>query len=299
MWPVPRRRRPASFGPGPIGMRTLVATRTRSRRPRSTSPTISSDRPAEYTSAVSIRLTPASRHMSTWRRASSTSVDPTFANGPVPPNVIVPIVSTEILRPELPSARYSTAASLAVGRPGVPRPVRPGGPGGGVRAGRVRGETDQPLVRVHGYPGEPGRGQAAGQRARVDRSADVAEVDQAPSQAGPAVRAGEHAAAPQHPRGLREQAILGGGAGQVVQHRKTHHGTERSGREPHACRVTPYHPHRAELGAEPGCEQRVVLQDGQRPRPGRQRPGARAVSGAEFEHPGPEVDPVEGARSEE
>src|SRR5262245_17642526 len=158
-------------------MRTLVATRTSSRRPRSTSPTISSDRPAEYTSAVSIRLTPASRHMSTWRRASSTSVDPTFANGPVPPNVIVPIVSTEILRPELPSARYSTAASLAVGRPGAPRPVRPGGLArrlarrladlvlGAAVAVRLRcgagpllprrayrRQTDQPLVRVNGTP---------------------------------------------------------------------------------------------------------------------------------------------------
>src|SRR5262245_11545472 len=138
MWSVPRRRRlasqpdttwcrdsPASFGPGPIGIRTLVATSTWSRRPRSTSPTISSDWPVEYTSAVSIRLTPASRHMSTWRRASCTSVDPTFANAPVPANVIVPMVSTEIFRPELPSVRYSTAASLAVGLARGPCQVRP------------------------------------------------------------------------------------------------------------------------------------------------------------------------------
>src|SRR6266496_4288842 len=148
MWPVPRRRRlasqpdttwcrdsPASFGPEPIGMRTLVPTSTWSRRPRSTSPRISSDWPSEYTSAVSIRLTPASRHMSTWRRASPTSVEPTFANGPVPPNVIVPMVITEIFRPEHPSARYSTTASLTVGLPRGPFQVRPDRRGGGLRVG--------------------------------------------------------------------------------------------------------------------------------------------------------------------
>jgi len=50
---------------------------------------------------------PASRHMSTWRLASATSVDPTLANGPRPPKVIVPMVSTDTRKPDLPSARYS------------------------------------------------------------------------------------------------------------------------------------------------------------------------------------------------
>ena len=40
-------REAASFGPSPMGMRTLVATSTSSRRPRSTSPTISSAWPPE------------------------------------------------------------------------------------------------------------------------------------------------------------------------------------------------------------------------------------------------------------
>jgi len=39
---------------------TLVASTTSSRRPASALPTISSDSPFEYTSAVSMKLTPAS-----------------------------------------------------------------------------------------------------------------------------------------------------------------------------------------------------------------------------------------------
>src|SRR5580692_7495582 len=62
-----------------------------------------------------MRLTPASRHMSTCRRACATSVVPTFSKTPRPPNVIVPIVSTETRRPDRPSARYS------MGEPYPPR----------------------------------------------------------------------------------------------------------------------------------------------------------------------------------
>src|SRR3954470_15124798 len=125
MWSTPSRRRlasqermrwwrdrPASLGPSPIGMRALVASRTRSRRPRIVRPTISSDRPAEYTSAVSMRLTPASRHMSTWRVPPSTSVLPTLANFSRPPKVMVPRVRADTRSPECPSWRYSIARSL-------------------------------------------------------------------------------------------------------------------------------------------------------------------------------------------
>src|ERR1700733_9449525 len=134
------RERPASLGPPPMAIRTLVATSTSSRRPARTSPAISSASPPEYTSAVSMRLTPASRHMSTWRRASSTPVEPTFANPPVPPKVIVPMVSTEIRSPDLPSVRYSTEETLSTG-PSRPRggltPAR-WARGRPLRAGRVR-----------------------------------------------------------------------------------------------------------------------------------------------------------------
>ena len=44
----------------PIAPCALVASTTSSRRPRSAWPTISSDSPAEYTSAVSTKLMPAS-----------------------------------------------------------------------------------------------------------------------------------------------------------------------------------------------------------------------------------------------
>src|SRR6478609_9110232 len=66
MWSVPRRRSESSTavmiqrreGPrrltsSPIGMKNFVARTTSSRRPLSALPTISSDSPAEYTSAVS------------------------------------------------------------------------------------------------------------------------------------------------------------------------------------------------------------------------------------------------------
>src|SRR2546423_135723 len=45
--------------------------------------------------------------MSIWRRAPLTPVEPTWLNLPTPPNVIVPRLSTETLRPDRPSRRYS------------------------------------------------------------------------------------------------------------------------------------------------------------------------------------------------
>ena len=58
------RDRPASLGPSPIGNRTFVDSSSESLRPAITSPVISSASPPEYMSAVSIRFTPAARHMS-------------------------------------------------------------------------------------------------------------------------------------------------------------------------------------------------------------------------------------------
>ena len=71
-------------------------------------------RPTEYTSAVSIMFTPASSAISICRRAPSRSVAPTLRNLPRPPNVIVPIVSFEMRRPERPSCRYSICVLLEV-----------------------------------------------------------------------------------------------------------------------------------------------------------------------------------------
>src|ERR1039457_5646222 len=68
-----------------------------------------------------MRLTPASRQMSTRRPACATSVVPTFLNGPLPPKVIVPMVSTETRRPDFPSARYSMPPTLPSVVPDPPR----------------------------------------------------------------------------------------------------------------------------------------------------------------------------------
>ncbi len=57
------RDRPTWFTPGPTRPRTLVATTTCSRgrsNDFSAAPTSRSDSPSEYTSAVSMKLTPAS-----------------------------------------------------------------------------------------------------------------------------------------------------------------------------------------------------------------------------------------------
>src|SRR6266567_3308889 len=99
-----------------------------------------------------MRLTPVSRHMSTCRLAWATSVDPTLANAPRPPNVIVPIVSTEIRKPEVPSARYSIYPTLPTGDRAGPSRVPPGqlAVDGGVGL--------HPLPGLPGdLPGDPGR----------------------------------------------------------------------------------------------------------------------------------------------
>src|ERR1044071_7514734 len=99
-----------------------------------------------------MRLIPASRHMSTWRRAWSTSVDPTWANPPRPPNVIVPMVSTETLRPDFPSVRYSIHPTLQTGD---------GADAGGVAAGQgavvLRVGVHPLLGPALALAGDPGR----------------------------------------------------------------------------------------------------------------------------------------------
>src|SRR5829696_4645030 len=62
--------------------------------------------------AVSKRLIPASRHISTCLLAPETSVAPTLLKPPCPPKVIVPRVSAETNKPERPRRRYSIGSSL-------------------------------------------------------------------------------------------------------------------------------------------------------------------------------------------
>src|SRR3954451_23924304 len=103
---IQRRELPNSFGSSPIGPCTLVASTTLSRLPFSALPTISSDSPREYTSAVSMKLIPASSAAWMMRTDSSWSVLPQS------PNIIAPRQSGLTLTPVDPSSRSCMAAHL-------------------------------------------------------------------------------------------------------------------------------------------------------------------------------------------
>src|SRR3954449_515604 len=105
-----RREPPRRFGSSwLIGMKNLVARNTSSRRPSRASPTISSEMPAEYTSAVSTKLTPASSARWMMRVESSRS------SLPQGPNIIVPRHSGLTRTPVRPSGRYSMRSGLRDG----------------------------------------------------------------------------------------------------------------------------------------------------------------------------------------
>src|SRR4051812_6519288 len=141
MWSVPSRRSefstsrtihrrepPREFGSSLIGMKNLVARTTSSRRPWSASPTISSDTPPEYTSAVSTKLMPASRARWMIRMESARS------SLPHGPNIMAPRHRGLTWTPVRPSGRYCMAVPFFVsggerllgGRDGGHRP-RPAG----------------------------------------------------------------------------------------------------------------------------------------------------------------------------
>src|SRR5450756_1902502 len=93
------RDRPASLGPLPMALPTLVASTHCSRSFEISLPVTRSDSPLAYASAVSMKLIPAARAESTMRPASAASVRA--------PNIIVPRQMGETLMPLLPSLRYS------------------------------------------------------------------------------------------------------------------------------------------------------------------------------------------------
>src|SRR5579863_2999646 len=99
------REPPLWFGRSSIGMKNFVASTTSSRRPCRASPTISSDTPPEYTSAVSTKLIPASRARWMTRIASARS------SLPHGPNIIAPRHSGLTDTPVRPSNRYSMSCS--------------------------------------------------------------------------------------------------------------------------------------------------------------------------------------------
>jgi hypothetical protein len=81
---IQRRELPCWFGSSPMGPCTLVASTMVSRRPFSALPTISSDSPLLYLSAVSTKLMPKSKALWMMRMQSS------WSGLPSPPNIIAP-----------------------------------------------------------------------------------------------------------------------------------------------------------------------------------------------------------------
>src|SRR6185369_14911281 len=90
------RERPRSLASLLVGLKSLVATTQRSRSFAISRPTMRSESPFAYASAVSIAFKPASRVAATMRAASASSV--------WSPNIIAPSHSFETLRPLAPSA---------------------------------------------------------------------------------------------------------------------------------------------------------------------------------------------------
>src|SRR3954470_4300227 len=99
---IQRREPPRRLGSSPMGMKNLVARTMSSRRPLRALPRISSDSPAEETSAVSTKFTPASS------AAWMTRMESSWSGLPQAPNIIVPRQSFETWTPVRPSGRYST-----------------------------------------------------------------------------------------------------------------------------------------------------------------------------------------------
>ena len=104
--------------PLPMRPRTLVANATSCRRPGRALPTIVSDSPEEYTSAVSIKLMPPSSARPTIASADVSSSPPIACQiWPLPPNVMAPRQSSETNTPVSESARYFMMTGVLRGAP--------------------------------------------------------------------------------------------------------------------------------------------------------------------------------------
>src|SRR4051812_24587215 len=100
---IHRRLLPWWLGSSPIVPWNLVARTTSSRRPASALPTISSLSPAEYTSAVSMKLMPPSR--ARWM----IEIDSSWSRLPHAPNIIAPRQRGLTLTPVRPRVRIFMA----------------------------------------------------------------------------------------------------------------------------------------------------------------------------------------------
>ena len=99
---IQRREAPRWFGSSPMALKNFVARMTASRRPRRARPTISSDSPNAYMSAVSMKLMPASSAVWTMAAHSSSS------RLPQAPSTMVPRQKVLTCMPVRPRVRYST-----------------------------------------------------------------------------------------------------------------------------------------------------------------------------------------------
>src|SRR6188472_2543488 len=100
---IQRRETPPRLGSSPIDPQNFVASTTSSRRPFKALPTIFSDSPAEYTSAVSTKLIPASS--ARWMMR----IDSSWSALPQAPNIIAPRQRGLTLTPVCPSVRLVMA----------------------------------------------------------------------------------------------------------------------------------------------------------------------------------------------
>ena len=126
---IQRRDPPRMFGSLPIGEKNFVASTTSSRRPSIALPTISSDSPAEYTSAVSMKLMPASSAVDDPHRVVVVGVAPLAEHHgaqavhahltPLRPSVLISMLVTNRREPDdlAPRSRRSgTCFSFAITR---------------------------------------------------------------------------------------------------------------------------------------------------------------------------------------
>ena len=146
---------------------------TSSRRPFTAAPRISSDCPSAYTSAVSMRFTPAASARSTIARASRSS---TVVIGGMPePNVIAPSESTETSSPLAPRRRRSTAQSagaIAVASSAPSGPMHQAEPHRGVGGDGARAVGDRGAVEREAHARRaprPRPGPGARRRSRPGR----------------------------------------------------------------------------------------------------------------------------------
>src|ERR1700685_4433886 len=116
---IHRRELPDESGSSPICPWTLVASTTLERSSDDSAlPTISSDSPWEYTSAVSMKLMPASRAL--WMIL----IESSWSGLPQAPNIMAPRQRGLTLRPVRPRVRSSISSPYVVALVGA-TPARP------------------------------------------------------------------------------------------------------------------------------------------------------------------------------